>query len=74
MAFSPISLYITSVKWKTCGRKKGTKIALFKSEQCVKILLHKSKKSRRNGLPNSNVKKYQDFSKSIAMGYIGVLK
>jgi hypothetical protein len=58
------------VKWKTCGRKKGTKIALFKSEQCVKILLHNSKKSRRNGLP----KNIRFFQKSIAKVYIGVLK
>ena len=34
-----------------------------------------SKKSRRNGLPKNNVKKLSDFfKKSIAMGYIGVLK
>lgn len=74
MAFSPISLYITSVKWKTCGRKKGTKIALFKSEQCVKILLHKSKKSRRNGLPKNNVKKLSDFFKKYCKGIYWCVK
>lgn len=44
------------------------------SRKVQKSLLHNSNKSRRNSLQKIMLKNYQNFLKSIAMGYIGVLK